>query len=36
MAPGEITEELFRRYLYATETPDPDLIILDLGRDAIE
>ena len=30
--PGEITEELFRQYLYTTETPDPDLIIRTSGE----
>ncbi len=30
--PGEVTEELFRRYLYTAETPDPDLIIRTSGE----
>ena len=31
-APGEITEELFRSYLYTGETPDPDLVIRTAGE----
>ena len=30
--PGEITEELFRRYLYTGEAPDPDLVIRTAGE----
>ena len=32
VTPGEITEKLFRQYLYTTETPDPDLIIRTSGE----
>ncbi len=30
--PGEITEELFQRYLYTCELPDPDLVIRTGGE----
>ncbi len=32
VTPGEISEELFRQYLYTAETPDPDLIIRTSGE----
>jgi undecaprenyl diphosphate synthase len=32
LAPSEITEEVFRRYLYTFELPDPDLVIRTAGE----
>ena len=32
VTPGEVTEDLFRQYLYTAETPDPDLIIRTSGE----